>query len=189
MNFFDTVIVPEGRFQLWAYKAATGQLVDYVEGSNIVVNYGREALARLLGNHDPGADPPDGVYTGVASWYVDKMKFANGGHDLVDVTIMNAVSVTDTDLTPHISGVPDTDQLFEADVTVSWTSFGSRKVTFTANMEAAEGNSPTDLIDPFEYSEAGLYYSEGSMMFSHKAFGYVVKNSTIRLVATWTFTF
>ena len=185
MDFIDAIKVPEGVFQLRSYDVRTGQLVDFVEGTNIVVNYGREALARLLGAHDPVADPPDGVYTGVISWHVDKMKFANGGHDPLDVTVMLPVSVTDTDLTPD----PDPDQLFEADVVATWPSFGSRKVTFTAYMEAAEGNSPTDLIDPYSYSEAGLYFSEGNLMFAHKAFGYVVKNSTIRLMATWTFTF
>lgn len=186
MEFFDTIKVPEGRFQLWAYNDATGKLVDYVEGNNIVVNNGREALARLLGAHDPTApgETPDGDFTGVLSWSVDTLKFGNGGHDVVDVTIMNAVSVTDDDLY-----ATDPLQVFEAATTASWPSFGSRKVTFTATMEAAEGNSPTDLIDPYEYSEAGLYYASGTMMFAHKAFGYVVKNSTIRLVATWTFTF
>lgn len=184
MDFIDAIKVPEGIFQLRSYDVRTGQLIDFVEGTNIVVNYGREALARLLGAHDPSLDPPDGDYTGVISWHVDKMKFGNGGHNPLDVTEMLAVSVADTDLY-----ATNPLQVFEADTTVSWPSFGSRKVTFTASMEAAEGNSPTDLIDPYEYSEAGLYYSEGTMMFAHKAFGYVVKNSTIRLVATWTFTF
>jgi hypothetical protein len=185
MEFIDAIKVPEGIFQLRSYDARTGQLIDFVEGTNIVVNFGREALARLLGAHDPSVAPlPDGDFTGVASWHVDTMKFGNGGHNPVDVTEMLAVSVTDDDLY-----AANPLQVFEAPTTASWTSFGSRKVTFTASMEIDEGNSPTDLVDPYEYSEAGLYFSGGSMMFAHKAFGYVVKNSTIKLVATWTFTF
>ena len=172
MDLFDTVKVPEGFLQIRAYEANTGRLVDLVEGHNIVVNDGREALARLLGNSGP-----DG---GVTSWHVDTMKFGKGGHNPLNPLEMVAVSVTDTDLydqgaTPAY--YPD------KTVTVSFPSY--RKVTFEASVEAAEGNGTGVL----EYSEAGLYYDTGQIMFSHKAFGYIVKNNTIRLVATWTFTF
>jgi hypothetical protein len=103
------------------------------------------------------------------------MKFGDGGHDPLDQTSMVAVDVTDDDLygNIHISKA----------VTVSWPAL--RKVTFEATVETTEGNGTGFL----EYSEAGLYYNSGTAMFSHKAFGYIVKNDTIRLVATWTFTF
>ena len=106
---------------------------------------------------------------------MDTMKFGDGGHDPLDVTSMVAVDVTDDDLygTIHISKA----------VAVTWPSL--RKVNFQATVEAAEGNGAGVL----EYSEAGLYYNSGTAMFSHKAFGYIVKNNTIRLVADWTFTF
>jgi len=135
-----------------------------VTGENIVVNDGREALARLL-----GADPGD--------WFVDTMKFGDGGHDVVDQTIMETVDVTDDDLygTEHFS--------YDVTSTTTWPAL--RKVQFVATVEAAEGNGAGTL----EYSEAGLFYDSGTVMFAHKAFGYIVKNNTIRLVATWTFTF
>jgi len=106
------------------------------------------------------------------------MKFGDGGHTATVPPGMVAVDVTDTDLygAIHIS----------KDVTGAGTTFpATRKVTFTATVEAAEGNGTGVL----EYSEAGLYYNAGTQMFSHKSFGYIVKNDTIRLVATWTFTF
>jgi hypothetical protein len=179
MELIDTMRVPEGFFQLHSYDAESGQLLDVVEGHNIVVNHGREALARLLGNHDPGSDPPTGDYSGVASWHVDTMRFGDGGHDPGDQTVMVTVSVTDEDLygTEHIAKT----------AAATWPA--ERKVTFTSTVEAAEGNGSGFL----EYSEAGLYYGVGAgtstWMFAHKAFGYIVKNNTIKLVATWTFTF
>lgn len=168
MNLFDSVKVPVGIFQLSSYDARSGRLLERIEGENIVVNDGREALARLLGN--------DG---GPTTWYVDTIKFGDGGHNPLDVTEMLPVDITDSDLygTEH----------FSTAVTVTFPAL--KKVTFTGTVEAAEGNSPGDTIDPNEYSEAGLYYNGGLLMFAHKSFGYVVKNSTIRLVATWTFTF
>lgn len=182
MELFDAIKVPEGFFQLHAYDANSGQLVDKVEGYNIVVNHGREALARLLGAHDPGSDPPTGDYTGVASWHVDTMRFGDGGHQTTpsfDPLVMLTVAVTDEDLygTEHIAKT----------AAATWPA--ERKVTFTSTIEAAEGNGAGTL----EYSEAGLFYgvSDGAStwMFAHKAFGYIVKNNTIKLVATWTFTF
>lgn len=179
MDLQDIMRVPEGFFQLHAYDANSGRLVDKTEGFNIVVNHGREALARLLGAHDPSGDPPGGDYTGVASWHVDTMRFGDGGHDPGDQTVMLTVSVTDDDLygTEHIAK------------TAVQTWLSERKVTFTSTIEAAEGNGAGTL----EYSEAGLFYgvSDGAStwMFAHKAFGYIVKNNTIKLVATWTFTF
>jgi hypothetical protein len=182
MDLYDHIMVPEGFFQLHVYDAPSGKLVDYVEGHNIVVNDGREALARLLGNHDPILNPPP---SGVTSWYVDTLSFGDGGHDpdnIGDQTIMTPVLVTDTDLygTKHIS----------RPVTVSWPSY--RKVVFEATVESTEGNHPSPPAVN-EYSEAGLFYGDtpgtSTVMFAHKSFGYVVKNETIRLVATWTFTF
>jgi hypothetical protein len=165
MNLFDSIKVPVGVFDLRAFDASSGSLVQHVTGENIVVNDGREALARLLGN-DPG------------DWYVDTMKFGDGGHTAGTPPGLETVDVTDTDLygTIHIS----------KDVTGAGTTWpATRKVTFTATVEAAEGNGAGSL----EYSEAGLYYNAGASMFAHKAFGYIVKNATIRLVATWTFVF
>jgi len=186
MEFFDDVKVPEGFFQLHAYDARSGKLVDYVEGHNIVVNDGREALARLLGHHDPVLDPIlSGPAAGVVSWYVDTLAFGDGGHDpdsVGDQTVMTPVLVTDTGLygTTHVT----------RPVTVTWPSY--RKVVFEATVESTEGNHPSPPAVN-EYSEAGLFYgtSPGNsmVMFAHKSFGYVVKNETIRLVATWTFTF
>lgn len=151
----------------------------HTHGENIVVNDGREALARLLGN-DTG------------NWFVDYMKFGSGGHDPADPTIMKSVDVTDTDLYSVVGGGTPAHAggeayNFEFDVTSSttWPSVGSRKVVFEGIVEATEGNDTGTL----EYSEAGLYYNGGTAMFAHKAFGYIVKNNTIRLVATWTFTF
>lgn len=88
---------------------------------------------------------------------------------------METVAVTDSDLygNLHIS----------KPVTITFPA--ARQVQFTAAVETNEGNGAGVL----EYSEAGLYYNAGTQMFAHKAFGYVVKNDTIRLVATWTFTF
>lgn len=166
MEFHDSIRVPDGLLKIQAFDAKTGRLVDEVEGYNIVVNDGREALARLLGN--------DSTQT----WYVDTMKFGDGGHEVLDVTDMVAVDVTDADLYGNIH--------ISKDVTGAGTTWpATRKVTFTATVEAAEGNG-TGIL---EYSEAGLYYDSGNSMFAHKAFGYIVKNNTIRLVATWTFTF
>ena len=179
MNLIDTVRVPDGIFVLSSYDAESGRLIDRVNGHNIVVNHGREAMARLLGAHDPSGDPPGGDYTGVASWNVDTMRFGDGGHNPGDQTVMLTVSVTDEDLygTEHIAKI----------AAATWPE--ERKVTFTSTIEAAEGNGAGTL----EYSEAGLFYgvSDGAStwMFAHKAFGYIVKNNTIKLVATWTFTF
>jgi hypothetical protein len=164
MNLFDTVKVPVGVFDLRAFHAPSGRLVQHVTGENIVVNDGREALARLLGNAS-------------GDWFVDTMKFGDGGHDPSDVTVMETVDVTDTDLYGN--------ENFSYDVTSTTTWPSDRKVQFEATVEAAEGNGTGTL----EYSEAGLYYASGTLMFAHKAFGYIVKNSTIKLVATWTFTF
>jgi hypothetical protein len=173
MNLLDAIKVPMGHFQLDSYDAFTGQLLDHIEGANIVVNDGREALARLLGNSGP-----DG---GVTTWYVDTMKFGKGGHNPGDVLEMVEVLVTDSDLYDQTADHITVDQ----DVTGTTTWPAARKVTFEATVEAAEGNGSGVL----EYSEAGLYYDSGSIMFAHKAFGYIVKNNTIKLVATWTFTF
>jgi len=137
-----------------------------VHGENIVVNNGREALARLLGNAS-------------GDWFVDTMKFGKGGHDPSDPTIMVAVDITDDDLYDTSASYP------EIDVTATTTWPALRKVQFEAEVAAGVGNGTGVL----EYSEAGLYYNGGTVMFSHKAFGYIVKNDTIRLVADWTFTF
>ena len=165
MQLHDKVYVPEGVLEIRLYDAQ-GRLQDYVVGRNMVVNDGREALARLLGND------------GTQDWFVDTMKFGDGGHNPANPAEMVEVFVTDTDLygTIHIS----------KDVTGVGTTFPStKKVTFTASVEAAEGNGAGTL----EYSEAGLYYDGGNSMFAHKAFGYIIKNDTMRIVATWTFTF
>ncbi|RLC66196.1 MAG: hypothetical protein DRH97_06850, partial [Chloroflexi bacterium] len=138
-----------------------------------MVNDGREALARLL-----GADPGD--------WFVDFMKFGSGGHNPDDATEMGSVDVTDDDLY-SVGGGGDWSHAggeaynFEYDVT-STTTWPSplRKVQFEATVEATEGNGAGTL----EYSEAGLFYDSGTVMFAHKAFGYIVKNNTIKLVAT-----
>ena len=166
MNLMDSIRIPDGFFSLRSYEEMSGRLIDEVEGYNIVVNDGREALARLLGN-DSGQD-----------WFVDTMKFGDGGHEVADPTDMVAVDVTDADLHGNIH--------ISKDITGAGTTWpAARKVTFTATIEAGEGNGAGTL----EYSEAGLYYDSGNSMFAHKAHGYIVKNSTIRLVATWTFTF
>lgn len=165
MRLMDKVWVPEGSLRVQAYDGL-GRLVDDFEGPNIVVNDGREALARLLGNNSS------------QDWFVDTMKFGDGGHNPANPSEMVAVAVTDSDLygTTHIS----------KDVTGAGTTWPeTKKVTFTASIEASEGNGTGTL----EYSEAGLYYNSGTQMFAHKAFGYIIKNSTIRIVATWTFTF
>jgi hypothetical protein len=172
MNLFDSITVPDGFFQLRAVEARTGRLVDYVEGHNIVVNDGREALARLIGN--------SGAANGVTTWYVDTMSFGKGGHNPINQLEMVTVSVTDFEM--YDQGATPADYPDET-VTISFPS--DRKVTFEATIEAAEGNGSGTL----EYSEAGLFYDSGQKMFSHKAFGYIVKNNTIKLVATWTFTF
>jgi len=103
------------------------------------------------------------------------MKFGDGGHNPADPTEMETVAVTDDDLygTIHISK------------SVTTTFPALRKVQFEAEVETSEGNGAGTL----EYSEAGLYYNSGVSMFAHKAFGYIVKNDTMRIVATWTFTF
>lgn len=166
MNLIDSIKIPDGVFVLSAYDANSGRLVDRVEGHNIVVNDGREALARLLGN-DSGQD-----------WFVDTMKFGDGGHEVADPTDMVAVDVTDADLYGNIH--------ISKDVTGAGTTWpATRKVQFVATVAAGEGNGAGTL----EYSEAGLYYDSGNSMFAHKAHGYIVKNNTIQLVATWTFTF
>ena len=103
------------------------------------------------------------------------MKFGDGGHDPGDPLVMLPVAVTDDDLygTIHIA----------KSVTVTFPE--ARKVQFVSEVETTEGNGTGTL----EYSEAGLYYNSGTQMFAHKAFGYIVKNVTIRLVATWIFVF
>jgi len=169
MNLLDSITVPEGFFQLRAIEASTGRLVDYVEGHNIVVNDGRESLARLVGN--------SGAANGVTTWYPDTMKFGKGGHNPLNQLEMVTVSVTDTDLYDGGASWPD------KSVTVTFPSV--RKVSFEATVDVGEGNGTGTL----EYSEAGLYYDSGAVLWAHKAFGYIVKNNTIKLVATWTFTF
>jgi len=173
MRLDDHVYIPDGVLELRAYNTQ-GKLLDYVHGGNIVVNGGREALARLMGN-DPG------------SWSVDAMKFGDAGHEPLTPHNMVPVDVSDTDLygTTHVtigltgSGVGD----FQT-MDVNWPVEG-KKVQFVAPVEADQGNG----TDTAEYSEAGLFYNNGSIMFAHKSFSYIIKNSTIRLVATWTFTF
>lgn len=166
MHLIDSVPIPEGFFRMWAYNV-DGQLVDYVEGQNIVVNDGRNALSRLIGGDTSLGD--------LADWTVDAIKFGDGGHNPADVTQMVTVDVTDADLYGST--------IISKPVTVTFPA--TRQVQFTATIDTTEGNGSGTQ----EYSEAGLYYNGGTLMFAHKAFGYVVKNSTIRLTATWLFTF
>ncbi len=169
MKLFDKVDV-SGSLMIRSYDLQ-GRLLESREGQNIVVNDGREALARLLGGDlSLGSD--------LSNWTVDTMKFGDGGHQTTptfDPTILLPVSVEDDDLygTEHVA---------EA-VATTWPA--DRKVMFEATIEASEGNGTGTL----EYSEAGLYYNSGAAMFAHKAFGYIVKNDTIKIVAQWTFTF
>lgn len=162
----DTVNVPVGVFKLYAWDMQ-GRLVDYVEGHNIVVNNGRNALARIIGG--------DTSLGALVDWTVDTIKFGDGGHDPADPTIMETVDVTDAGLYGST--------LITKSVTVTFPA--TRQVQFSATIDTSEGNGSGTQ----EYSEAGLYFDSGTTMFAHKAFGYVVKNSTIRLTATWLFTF
>lgn len=185
MEFKDNVKVPTGWLTICAYDGR-GRLIDKMEGENIVVNYGREALARLLGGHDPVADAAALVgtpYEGIETWVVNTMGFGKGGHDAGDPLIMEAVSVTDTALYDETVNHP------RVEAVATWSA-GDRKVTFTAEVDTTEGNGTGTL----EYSEAGLFFGDttggdSDVLFAHKAFGYIVKNNTIKLVATWTFTF
>jgi hypothetical protein len=136
------------------------------------VNDGRESLARLVGN--------SGAYGGVTTWYPDTMKFGKGGHNPLNQLEMVTVSVTDTDL--YDQGATPA---YYPDKSVTVTHPALRKVSFESTVDVGEGNGTGTL----EYSEAGLFYDSGAVMWSHKAFGYIVKNNTIKLVATWTFTF
>lgn len=169
MNLIDHMKVPEGWLVIRAYDASNGRLLETIEGPNIVVNHGREALARLLGGHDPIADAAALVgtdYEGIESWVVNTMAFGDGGHQTVpafDPLVMEAVSVTDTAL--HSTTVDH--PILEAVAT--WDA-GARKVTFTTTVEAADGNGAGTL----EYSEAGLFFGDSTpgdsaLMFSHKA--------------------
>jgi hypothetical protein len=166
LGLYDKVSVPEGVFKLYAW-GPNGTLVDYVEGHNIVVNGGRNALSRLIGG--------DTSLGALADWTVDTIKFGDGGHNPSDPTEMIAVDVTDSDLYGSIIISKSVTTIFPA----------TRQVQFSATVETSEGNGSGTQ----EYSEAGLYYDSGTTMFAHKSFGYVVKNSTIRLTATWLFTF
>ena len=162
----ESVPVPNGYLVIKSYNTS-GRLIDQVEGYNIITNEGREALAHLMGN-----DSAD-------DWFVDTIKLSDGGHNPIDVTEMLPVNVTDTDLFNAA--------IFTKSITtVSNISFPSvRKVTFSSSMETTEGNAGGTQA----YSEAGLFYRGGTIMFTHKTFGYVIKNNTTRLVITWTFTF
>jgi len=165
MNVSEKVSVPNGYLVIKSYDI-NGKLVDQVEGYNIITNDGREALAHLMGNDS------------TLDWYVDEIQLSDGGHNPVDVTEMLPVNVTDTDLF-HAA-------VFTKAITDANISFPStRKVTFSSSMETTEGNGTGTQA----YSEAGLFYRSGTFMFTHKTFGYVIKNNTTRLVITWTFTF
>jgi len=169
MNLLEKVKVPVGYLVIQSYDL-DGHLIDQVEGENIIVNNGREALAHLMGNDS------------TLDWHIDAIKLSNGGYgsnaDPSDITVMKPVNVTDEDLfnTP----------LFTKEITDANISFpDTRKVVFSSSMEANEGNYG----DSQDYSEAGLYYRNGTLMFTHRAFGYVIKNDKTRLAITWTFTF
>ena len=168
MFLADLVQPPTGHVNIKVYDKL-GKLIDEIDGDNVIVNDGRIALAHWTGG-DVGS-----------SWLIDHIKYSDGGHDPSDPTQMLPVYVSDTDLhhTPIFSKA-----LQSSDV--SYPATNSRTVQFSSSMETSEGNGTSGTQ---AYSEVGLYYNHGTKLFAHKTFGYVIKNSSNRLVVTWSFIF
>ena len=176
IEFTDRFTV-RGVLEIIKTHATSGEVVEHIEGDNLVVNGGRSGMAHLWAGD---------WFTGPPTGYVDVMNFGDGGHDSGDPTLPLTTEVTRTQLiTEDTAGSP----IIAKPVIVDYPDGdGGTRVRFTATVGAAEGNDGGTNPGRRGYSEAGLYRNDG-VLAAHKTFGLITKTDEFILTFRWTFIF
>jgi hypothetical protein len=151
--------------RLLHYK--TLEIVQEVDGQNLVVNGGRNAIAHLTAGDN------------VVNKAISQMTFGDG---------TTPPAVTDTTLSG--STIITVNNLVSGGVTTHWepptfpASTPPTQVQFVAFVGQDDGNGSGSQ----NYTEAGLLCADGTLA-ARKVFGLLTKTSDLIVQSTWTFTF
>lgn len=165
MRTYD-VIVPKGYLQIIIYDRFKRKLWEWI-GKNLVVNLGRDTLAKHIGGYSGASDNL------IVRWL--RVGTDNGTILPLDVTNTDLGAWTGSDDTYNVA------VSYPADMEVKFTA------TIGLNEPSGGGGLPIDL------KEAGLFFGPADMsivqLFSRKIHPTITKTSSIQLEYNWTIKF
>jgi len=165
VTFKDPFKQPIGIVSRWIEE--NGVVVFKHKECNTIVNLARGSMAAAIS--DTGA-------TGVVSHF----KLGSGGHQLLpseDILIPVPPEVTDVGLEVPVYSQAIT--LYE------YSETGDTTVTFQITIEKADANDGA----AFPYTEAGLFNSAGTVLFSRDTFPAMIKTPARKFYFEWAIVF
>lgn len=161
----DLVKPPIGIVNRWIEE--DGKIIHHYKECNTIVNLARGSMAAAIS--DTGA-------TGVVSHF----KLGSGGHQMLpseNILIPVPPEATDEDL--------EVSEYSQAVVAYAYSEAGDTTVTFQITIEKVDANDGA----AFAYTEAGLFTSAGTVLFSRDTFPAMIKTPARKFYFEWSIVF
>jgi hypothetical protein len=161
----DLVKPPIGIVNRWIEE--DGKIIQHCQEHNTIVNLARGSMAAAIS--DTGA-------TGVVSHF----KLGSGGHQLVpSEDILTPIPPDPTDIDLAVS------EYSQAVTVYVYSEAGDTTVTFQITIEKVDANDGA----AFAYTEAGLFTSAGTVLFSRDTFPAMIKTPARKFYFEWSIVF